>query len=120
MANLQADLGLPSEDAKLDTGIPISRPMPYPSVELHDILSIDQNVAWLDTINFDQIVLMLKEDHALGLIKGHKGRLPYVSYLATPTYANTLQAMGEFASKGLLTWYIDKWPSKRVKALLRA
>lgn len=87
------------------------------SVELADLLSIDKNVAWLDGMAFDQLVVRMQGDHVLAMIKAHRKGKAYIAYVACQTYATTLSTVGEQAAGGHLDWKVDKYPSKRVQAL---
>lgn len=82
---------------------------------LTDILSIDKNIAWLDGIAFDQLIVRRHDDHVLAMIKGTKGRKAYIAFVAGLTYAETLETVAEFAAKGVLTWREDRYPSRRAK-----
>ena len=87
-----------------------------PDVELADLYSIDKNIAWLDGLEFDQLIVRRQGDHFLAMVKATKGKKPYIAYVASQTYADTLQTVASFASKGVLTWKEDIYPSKRVRS----
>ena len=116
MADLAAEFTLSSKEAEAVKGVPSNLRFGSTDVELADLYSIDKNIALLDGLEFDQLIVRRQGDHFLAMVKATKGKKPYIAYVASQTYADTLQTVASFASKGVLTWKEDIYPSKRVRS----
>lgn len=90
---------------------------PPATQSLADLLSLSHNIAWINGMAFDQLVLRQHDDHVLGMVKATKGGKCYIAFVGAANYADCLQTVAELGSGGELTWRADKHPSKRARAL---
>lgn len=81
-------------------------------------LDVEKHVAWHGGYILDQISVRRNEDGWQLILKVYRNGRPYVSYVQTDTLPEAFDFGGELASKGLLTWQSDEWPSKWLKKLL--
>lgn len=81
-------------------------------------LDTAKHVAWHYGMSLDQVVCKKNEAGWLLIIKAHKNRRVYASFVQAASLAEAFELGGELAARGHLTWKWDKWPSKRLKRLL--
>lgn len=81
-------------------------------------LDIQKHVAWHGGYLLDQVVCRQNKDGWLLIIKVHRRGRVYAAFVQTETVAEAYELGGEWASRGLLTWQHDDWPSKWLQRLL--
>lgn len=79
---------------------------------------MEKHIAWHGGYRLDQVVVRQNEDGWLLMLKAHRNGRAYVSFLQAATLPEAFELGGEFASRGILTWQDDKWPSKWLKDVL--
>lgn len=81
-------------------------------------LDLEKHVAWDYGYTVDQVVCRRNDEGWLLIIKAYKGKRVYASFIQADSLTEAFELGGEFASRGVLTWQQDEWPSKRLQKLL--
>lgn len=82
-------------------------------------LDLDKHCAWHGGFILDQVVVRCGDEGWQVILKAYRGQTAYVAFIPAETLAEAYELTGEHALRGWLTWDKDKWPSKRLKKLLR-
>ena len=81
-------------------------------------LDLEKHVAWHGEYVLDQVVARQDDDGWMVVLKAYRRVTAYVTFISARTMSEAYDLAGEMASKGSLTWQVDKWPSTRLKRLL--
>lgn len=81
-------------------------------------LDIEKHIGWHGGYRLNQLVLKKNDEGWLLIVKAHRNGRAYAAYLQTESLPEAYEFGGELASRGLLTWQQDKWPSDWLKNLL--
>lgn len=81
-------------------------------------LDLEKHAAWHGGYRLNQVICRKNEDGWQLIVKAHRNGRAYVAYLQTGSLPEAFEFGGEFASRGLLTWQHDDWPSKWLKRTL--
>lgn len=81
-------------------------------------LDIEKHVAWHGGYRLNQVICRQNEEGWLLIIKAHRNGRAYKAFLQAASLPEAYEFGGELASRGLLTWQHDEWPSKWLKRTL--
>lgn len=81
-------------------------------------LDLGKHVAWHGGYRLNQVICRQNEGGWQLIIKSHRNGRAYVAYLQAESLPEAFEFGGELASRGLLTWQPDDWPSKWLKRTL--
>lgn len=89
------------------------------NMQIHaEFLDLEKHVGWDSGHVIDQVVLRKQDEGWMGMIKAHRNGTAACAFVWAEDLPGLIALMGEFASRGVLTWQKDKYPSSRLKRLL--
>lgn len=84
----------------------------------NDWLDLGKHVAWHGGYKLDQVICRQNEGGWQLILKAWRRGRPYAAYWQAETLSEAFDYGGQVASKGLLEWELDKYPSKWLKDTL--
>lgn len=82
-------------------------------------LDLEKHVSWHGGFILDQVVFRRQEEGWVVIFKVHRNGQAYAAFINGATLPETIELAGEFADRGILSWSQDKYPSNRLKKLLK-
>lgn len=81
-------------------------------------LDMEKLVAWHGGYRLNALIVKKNEHGWMLMVKAHRNGRAYVAYVQSESLPEAYEFGGELASRGLLTWQHDGYPTTWLKRLL--